>query len=468
MSANSGVTSRISQRDDWSEALKTIFILLAVLAVLGVGGAMIFGEPLRNGMSSWKAEPTATPVRMHVTDGRELVESISAPGEIVPHTKVDISAQTMARIVALPFRQGDDVQAGDVVVRLDDRDLSAALEFARARRDGEMYRLQADHARLASLLTTLDLARRHLERQRSLHESNDIPQSLLDEAEQRVKDLESQILASEHSISQTESSLAGAEADIRRAEEAVRNTIIESPISGRVTRLNAEVGEMVVTGTMNNPGTVIMTIADLDRMMMEARVPEADIAGIEPGQQARIHIIAYPNRIFDGTVRSVALQRSGPPEGVGYFETEIDIDLDGHLLRSGLNANVDIETAVHHGIVVPSQAIVDRLVDDLPTEVLGDGTIVDRTKLAARVVFRVVDGKAIGTPVRIGASDLTHTLVTAGLEIGETIIVGPYKALAEMSHGTAVRDMDVKDETESTTEAQNTQRKARNEVAKEN
>ncbi len=416
--------------------------IIVVLGVFGVGGVILFGDPMRASMSSWKSEPTATPVRLFKVAERELIESISAPGEIVPHTKVDISAQTMARIVALPFRQGDDVNAGEVVVKLDDRDLRAALESARARRDGEMFRLQADHARLTSLNTSLSLARRTLERQRSLFDSNDIPESLLDEAEQRVEDLEAQIIASEHSISQTESSIAAAEADIRRAEEGVRNTVIESPISGRVTQLNAEVGEMVVTGTMNNPGTVILTIADLDRMTMEARVAEADIAGVQAGQPAQVHIIAYPNRVFEGSVRNIALQRSGQPDGTGYFETEIDITLDGQMLRSGFNANVDIEIAQHYGVVVPSQAIVDRMIDDLPGEVLGNDSVVDRTKLAARVVYRVIDGKAVATPVRIGASDLTHTLITAGLDVGETIVIGPYKALAELRHDAWVRDMD--------------------------
>lgn len=422
--------------------MKVFLSTIVILGVLGVGGVVMFGEPLRQRMSSMNREPLGTPVRLHVTDLSELVEAISAPGEVVPYTKVDISAQTMARIIELPFRQGDDVRAGDVVVKLDDRDLTAALESARARRDGEMYRLQADHARLVSLNTTLTLAKRHLERQRSLFESKDIPQSVLDEAEQRVEDLEAQIVASTHSISQTESSLAAAEAEIRRAEEGVRNTVIESPISGRVTQLNAEVGEMVVTGTMNNPGTVIMTIADLDRMIMEARVDEADIAGVRVGQPARIHIIAYPGRVFEGEVRNIALQRTSQPDGTGYFEAEIDITLDGQTLRSGFNANVDIEIAEHHGIVVPSQAIVDRMIDDLPGEVLGDDSVVDRTKLAARVVYRVIDGRAVATPVRIGASDLTHTLVTAGLDVGETIVIGPYKALAELRHEARVRDMD--------------------------
>jgi HlyD family secretion protein len=416
--------------------------VVAVIVLVGVGLAM-FNNSARSGGFGWQKQPQTTAVRVFLVEEQELIESISAPGEIVPHTKVDISAQTMARIIELPFRQGDDVKAGDIVVRLDDRDLAAALESARARRDGEMYRLQADHARLLSLQTSLVLARRTLERQQSLYESNDISRSALDEAEQRVEDLEAQLQASEHSISQTESALAAANAEIRRAEEALRNTIIESPISGRVTKLNAEVGEMVVTGTMNNPGTVIMTIADLSRMMMEARVSEHDIAGVSVGQPAKVYIIAYPDRVFEGTVSNIALQRTGSPDGTGHFETEIDITLDGQtLLRSGLNANADIEIGSHHGIVVPSQAIVDRLMDDLPLDALRDDSILDRTKLAARVVYRVVDGKALATPVRIGASDLTHTLVTAGLNVGDEIIIGPYKVLAEIKHNDPVRDMD--------------------------
>lgn len=422
--------------------MKVVVSTVLFLVILGGVGVAMFGGSFGERMGRWQSEPNPTAVRIGTAEPRQLVEAVSAPGEIVPHTKVDISAQTAARIVELPFRQGQDVKKGQVVVRLDDRDLHAALESARARRDGEMHRMQADHARLAGLQTSLELARRTLQRQQTLFKSNDVSEAALDEARQRVDDLEAQIQASQHTISQTESALAAAQAEIRRAEEALRNTVIESPMSGRVTRLNAEVGEMVVTGTMNNPGTVIMTIADLDRMMMKARVAEADIAGVEVGQAAHVHVIAYPDRVFEGTVSNIALQRSGEADGTGYFETEIDIDLDGMTLRSGLNANVDIEVATHHGIVVPSQAIVDRLVDELPAEAIGDGSIVDRTKLAARVIYRVIDGQAVATPVAISASDLTHTLVTAGLEVGEPIIVGPYKALAEIEHGQRVRDMD--------------------------
>lgn len=422
--------------------MKIAVTLLVVVIIAGVLGMAVFGEALSKQFAGVGDALPGTAVRISDVSDSALTESISAPGEIVPHSKVDISAQTMARIVELPFRQGDDVVAGDVVVRLDDRDLKAALESSVARREAENYRLQAEQSRLQSLRTTLELAHRTLERQQSLFDSSDIPRSSLDESIQRVEDLEAQLQAAEHNISQIESGIAAAQADIRRAEEALRNTVIESPISGRVTRLNAEVGEMVVTGTMNNPGTVILTVADLNRMMMEARVAEADIARVKVGQPARIHIIAYPDHVFAGTVSNIALARTGSADGTGYFETEIDIELDGMALRSGLNANVDIDIAEHRGIVVPSQAVVDRLIDDLPDEVLGDESIVDRTKLAARVIFRVIDGKAVATPVTIGASDLTHTMITSGITAGDRIIVGPYKVLAEIKHGDAVRDMD--------------------------
>jgi len=235
-----------------------------------------------------------------------------------------------------------------------------------------------------------------------------------------------------------ESSLAAADANIDRAEDALTKTTIRSPIDGIVTKLNAEIGEVVMLGTMNNPGTVIMTVADLSRMILNARVAETDVAKIAEGQNAKIHINAYRDRVYNGVLRTIALQRTTEPDGTGYFETEIELDLQGERIYSGLVANVDIEIALHDGIVVESQAIVERIVDDLPVEVRKN-PLIDKRKSITNVVYRIVDGKAVCTPVKPGPSDLTHTVLLEGVEVGDQIIIGPYKVLESIEHDQLVR-----------------------------
>ena len=417
--------------------MKILLIVTLVVAAVVIGGALLAGPKLMEGLAGLRPEPKRTEVRVEELVLRTLVEAISAPGVVEPHTKVDISALVSARIEELPFREGEEVKKTDVIVRLDDRDLKAALGAAEARRDGERFRLESEGARLAGLISNLAFARKEFQRQQDLYASGDVSRKALDDAQERLGDLEANVDAANHNISVSESSLAAGEADLTRAGEGLANTVIRAPMSGLITALNMEIGEQVL-GTFNNLGSTIMTIADLTRMVLRAEVAESDIAALREGQKAKVHINAYPDLAFSGTVTQIALQRSLSSDGTGIFETEVELDLQGRRIYSGLAANVDIEVATHEGLVVPSQAIVDRLVEDLPDEIQRD-PLVDRSKRTTTVVYRVVDGEAVCTPVRPGPSDLTHTLIREGISVGDKVIIRPYKVLEKIKHGELVR-----------------------------
>jgi HlyD family secretion protein len=423
--------------------LKIVLIVVGVVAVLlVVGTILVVGAAPEALTKVFNPEPPRTEIRCAPAERRPLIETVSAPGVIEPLTMVEISSEVAARIEQLPLREGERVRKDDVIVKLDDLDLRAALDAAEARRDGERFRLQSEEARLAGLRQTLAFARKTLERQSALYETGDVSRSTLDDAMERVEDLEAGIEASTHTISVIESSLAAAEADIDRAEDNLTNAVIRSPMDGVITLLNAELGEVVLVGTMNNPGTVIMIIADLTRMILNARVAESDIASVEEGQKAKIFINAYPDEVFHGVVRKIALQRTIELDGTGYFETEIELQLEaGRVIYSGLVANVDIEVAEHQGVLVESQAIVERLVDELPSDIRRH-PLVNRAKRTTSVVYRVIDDKAVCTPVKVGAADLTHSIVREGLEEGEEVVVGPFKVLEKIKHDELVRRED--------------------------
>ncbi len=421
--------------------MKATLIVLVLLIIVVGGGAMIAGPRLMVALSSLTPDPARTQVRTQEMRPQALVEFVMAPGTIEPHTKVDISAEVSARIEALPFREGDEVRKGQVIVRLDDRDLKAALDSAKARRDGERFRLRSEEARLAGLLSNLSFARKELQRMRSLFESGDVSRKALDDAEQRTEDFDANVEAAKHMISVIESSLAASEADITRAEDGLNNTVIAAPIDGTITTLDMEVGEQVL-GMFNNIGSEIMTIADLSRMILKAEIAESDIASIQEGQEAKVHINAYPDDVFRGRVTEIALQRSMSGDGTGVFEAEIEIDLQDRMIRSGHSATVDIEIATHHGLVAESQAVVERQVDDLPDEIRRNNPLVDYAKRTTSAVYRIIDGKAVCTPVKTGPSNLTHTLILEGLREGDVVIVGPYKVLEKIKDAELVQDED--------------------------
>ena len=403
--------------------------LVVLLAILG--SRFEFGGSGRDGRN----------VRTEKVDRRELVERISAPGEIEPNVKVDVSAEVSARILDLPFREGESVRKGDLIIKLSAEDIEARLDSAKARRDAERYRLQSEQSRLAGPLASLNNARDALERQKSLFDTGDVSRQVLDNARSRVLELEAQVEAGRLAISVIESSLAAADADVDQAEEMLEKTVMISPIDGVITVLNAEVGELVVVGTMNNAGTVIMTIADLSRMRLDARVAESDVARIATTQPAEIRINAYPDDVFTGTVERIALQRSLDRDGSGFFKTEVQLDLEGRRLFSGLAANVDIEIARHQGLVVPTQAVVDRKIDELPSRIRKN-PLVDVDRMTVPVVYVMQDGKAVCHPVRIGPSSLSETIISEGLPPESKVIVGPYKALEALDDGDAVKESD--------------------------
>lgn len=434
---------------------KFLIVVAVVLGVLLVG-LVVAGPSALKFLPSFGGGDGTLAVRLATVGSRELVETVSAPGELDPEIKVDVSAEVSARILELPFREGATVRKGEVIVKLDDRDLKASLDAQMARRDGERFRLRSEQERLASPNSQLANARATLERQESLFKTGDVSRADLDNAIARVRDLEAQIASATEGLSVIESSLAAAEADIERARELLKKTTITAPVDGQITELNAEPGELVVVGTMNNAGTKILTVADLGSVRLKSKVAESDVARVKAGQPAVVRVNAYRNREFKGTVERVALARgteqsfgstaggTGSGQG-GWFKCEVKLDLaDGETLLSGLAANVDIEVARTAGLLIPSQSLLEKKLDDLPKDI-AEGPLVDKVRKKAIVVFRMVDGKAVVTPVKTGSSNLADTMIVEGLSAGDVVVTGPYRVLERLKQGDAIREETAQD-----------------------
>ena len=422
------------------------------------------------GFGAEQEETTA--VRIEPVERGDLVEFVTAPGIIQAKTQVSISARFSAQVVALPFEEGERVTKGDpnadppvppsVLVKLDDTDLQASLRAARARRAGQAASLNVAESQITaagstmqSMQVQLDQANRELERQQSLFTSQDVAQKAVDDAVSmrdqlaaQLKALETGLESEELNLEVLKAQIQAADAEIDQAEDQLQYTTILSPIDGVITSLAAEVGEIVVTGTMNNAGTVIMTVADLSQMIVEAQVDETDITEVKVGQKALIRASAYGDEVLRGTVRSVALSKKDEEGASGssgqssrYYICEVLLNpADTEKLRvfSGLTADAQILTRENTNVVrVPSQAVVGRRVTELPPE-LQSVPEVRQQKEFTTVIYRVVDGVARVTPVEVGASDLQQTMIVSGLEEGAQIITGPYKVLEEVRDGQEV------------------------------
>lgn len=404
-----------------------------VVALLGSGGFVLTqtpaGERFRAGL---KKEEKPTTVRVGAAGRSNVTRSVSAPGLVEPRKKVEISAQVSARIVGLPFDEGDVVKTGDVVVRLDAEGLTARLEAAKARRMAQEARFRGAKADLAVALSDFG-------RKRELHDSGDISDAILEQAENRYN----QAVAT---VEMATADVEIARAQIIEAERDLANAVISSPIDGVITTLNAEVGELVMIGTLNNPGSIILEIADLTDMLLKARVDESNVAQVHAGQEATVYINAYRDDPFLGTVERVGLERKRWEDGSHYYEAEIKLQEEADRpLLSGLSATAEITVQqLRDVLVVPSQAVLDRRIDELPKPTIdAAGGIIDTRKTFASVVYTIADGKAKATPVAIGPSNLAETVILAGLDEGQQVIIGPFKTLTGMRD-----DMLVKDEAE--------------------
>lgn len=449
--------------------MKIAIIVVVCVLVLG-GGALLVGMKLSGHAD---ADAGVTSVRIEPVGRGDLTEIVTAPGVVQPRIKVQISARVAARIIELPFEEGQRVTRGNpeakpavpasVLVRLDDTEMQAQLRASKARFDGSKAslaeaesRIRAQEAQIAAQEVMLKDALRDLTRQKQLLESKDVSQAIVDAAQakydQQEKQLEAarrQLEAARLSIVVQEHTVEAAEADVAKAQDNLSYCTITSPIDGVITRMNAKAGEMVIMGTMNNPGTVILEVSDLSEMQVDAQIDESNIAAIKEGQKAKVRISAFADDTFDGTVKLVGLDTgmssgmsamSGSSSQGKWYRAKVVLDTKGKRIPAGLSADCDIETAVHKDAIrVPTQAVMGRPVDDLPEEIR-KAPEVEKNKTLAAVVFRMVGDKAVVTPVTIGASDMSHTLIESGLKEGEKLIVGPYKALPNLKHDVKVKD----------------------------
>lgn len=405
-------------------------ILIAAVVVVVIAAAVVGNLGLDR--------KDRTEVTVDEVERGTLVAKVSGPGRVRAETKVQISSSVMGRIVDLGVDEGDVVEAGQFLLGLED----------------VYYRSQVDQARARV--------------ERSEAECATAERELSDALEQFTKSLISEKLKADfeaRAISARQS-CAEARASLTAATDQLEKTVFHSPIAGIVTLLNVEEGENVVTGTMNAPGTVIMTISNLANMEVEVEIDETDIVDVEIGQAVEVEVEALIDTLLPGVVTEVGnsgiTSMAGTQEEVTNFLVTVLVGDAHEALRPGMTATVEIITAEHEGALnVPIQAIVTRTPTEL-AEKAGDekedeGDRKPRKKRSEQEEEEEIEGvfivdendQAQFVPVTTGIADELSIEVTGDLEEGQKIVSGPYKVLRKLKNG---EDLKVEEEKAEETE----------------
>lgn len=395
--------------------MKKPLIIAGVVVVL----AVIVWASIRDG------KPKGTLVDVRKAEEKTVSARVKATGEITPEKKVQISAKVVGEIISLPVVEGQTVAAGDVLVEIE-RDL---YEGARDQAHAALRQAEVSSRQLE---VQLEDARRNLRRVGELHNDQLVSQEALEQAQLAVDTAEVEIQAQIHAIAQYSSAL-------KRTNDDLARTTIRSPMDGVLIQLDAEQGETVVPGSTNLPGSVIMTVGDMSRLLAEVEVSEVDVVNVALGQTAEVTVDALgaADPLVGSVVEIATSGRRDAAQGTIRFRVKVALDDPDPALRPAMTAKVDILTATSKDtLTVPVQAVVKRTLDDEGEEIRGSAAKgIDKSD----VVYVIVEGEASVRPVVTGVSDVLDVEIIEGLGDDEEVIIGPYRTLKKLRDGDAVR-----------------------------
>lgn len=453
-------------------------IAVAVLVVVVIGGMVGFSIATRNrGLIA---------VEAGLVYRQDLVQSVTANGEIKPLRYVNIGADSAGRITQLDLEEGDRVEAGDFLVQIESiqneaevRSAQASLDAAQTELEGmeasiraaesslqsarvDKRRIEADFtlseqefARAEMMLAEGLVSREQFERQASAYE---VARVQVESADARIAQAEAQLAQVIQQREGTRLRIAQQEASLVRAQDGLEKTRRTAPLSGVITYLPVNVGEIAVVGLQNQAGTTLMTIADMSEITAEVLVDETDIVNLRLNQKTEVRVDALGERVLTGYVSEIgssALTASGnggisttttSTDEAKDFRVVITLDDPPEELRPGLSCTASIETASQEGAVsVPIQALTIRELElaDVPDYVVDPVTNNPRPgePVMAEVegVFVIQEGIARFRPVRTGIIGTTDVEILEGLEEDEQIVIGPYRILRTLEDETAIR-----------------------------
>ncbi len=410
----------------------------ALLVAGGVGGYLAYQ---RKQLPEIEVEAVAR---------RSLEALVSASGKVQPKKLVNISADTVGRVTKLSVEEGDVVRKGQFLLQIDPELLESAVELSEAGLAAGREAVRISRVAVETARANLDLAEQNLGRLTRLHQDDLISRDVLDRAEAEVKVRRSELQARETEVRAQEKRLEQEVAALRSARHNLSKVTLDSPMDGLVSRLNIEEGETVLVGTMNNPGTVLLTVADMSVVQAELEVDETDIIDVALGQPARVTIDAFPDREFTGKVTKIgssSLEAQTQQRQATMFEVEVTLDTEVLDARPGFSCTADITTATRvDAVAVPIQALTVR--EAYPD---AEGNLHLRTRDEAwppspgvegdeiEGVFVLRNGRVHFAPVEIGIAGEQYFEVLDGLKEGDEVVIGPFDSVRDLMEQDRVR-----------------------------
>jgi HlyD family secretion protein len=412
-------------------------MIVGLVALIGVGG-------IGAGAAVSRGERPVD-VRLEPVQQRDLLAVVSASGWIRPHKKVDVQADIMGRIVELNVTEGQEVKKGQVLLRIDPTQYRAIVTRAQASVSEAM-------AREAQARANVIQAKRAADRAKALAAQGE---NLI--SRQQVEDAETQLEVQQELLRAAQYGVQMARAGLAEAQDQLDKTVIRAPMDGVITRLEVEEGETAIVGTMNNPGSLLLTVADLSSMEAVIRVDETDVPELKLGDSASVEIDAFQKTKFTGRVTEISHSSTRNPDQVAQqggastqsvdYEIVIRLDNPPRTLRSDLSATAEVVTASRKKVLsIPIIALTVRERGDVKAISTDD----PKAKAAAEAaekdksfdeegVFVIKDGKAKFVQVKTGITGREHFEVLEGLTATDTVVAGPYEAVRSLEDGKPLR-----------------------------
>jgi len=440
--------------------------VLITLAVILVGAAIV-------GANLYYRRDTGLAVTTETIKTRDLEAIVSASGKIQPKRLVNITAETAGRVVNLAVNEGDRVHPSQFLLQIDPKSLRSRVDNSEASLQVAAASLEQLRQSVETSRVQLEQARQTLTRQQGLWKQQLTTRAELEKAENDVKAAESSLQEREKSAKAQDSRIMQERAQLDNAKYDLSKVRIESPIEGIVTRRNIQEGETAMIGTMNNAGTVLLTLADMSVIQAEVEVDETNIPNVKLGQTAKITIDAIPDRTFKGHVTEIGnspIQAAGQANSTQATNFKVVVVLDEKVpeVRPGFTCTADITTATRKNVsAVPIPSVAVReLVYDASGQIVKEPTDTKRrrrgssnsgstdaaatpdelkpgqTRKETEGVFVVREAKTKNVeflPIKMGIAGDKYFEILSGLKPGDQVVTGPYNSVRNIADGDLVK-----------------------------
>lgn len=404
---------------------------------------------------------------------QDITALVTASGEITPKTYADISPNNVGQITDLYVKEGDHVKRGQLLAKLWNVQEAASVAGMTASMHTQQANLAAQEAALGTARAnvqrdTAQLAQitQDWRRAQALYEDQLLARSDFDAKQATYKTAEAQLAVSQASLKQVQAQVQAQQAQIRQAtaslssaKDALSRTEFTSPLDGIVTYLPVHVGDTVVMGIQNSPGSVLMRVADMSVVTADVQVDETDIANVHVGQPATITIDAFGDQTFPAHVTEVgdtAILRStgaaatsstgSDAQQAKDFKVVVQLDTPPPNIRPGLSCTANITTATARNVVaVPLQAVVERDPSQLkpqnPNAPPVFAPVAAKKETPIQGIFVIDPGTqtVVFTPATTGITGVDHIQVLTGIKSGQEVVTGPYAALRNLANHARIK-----------------------------